>query len=227
MKGKTYMKCSKCGNEIEEGAAFCKYCGNPITNVKESMDTVLHSKTTTNFKLSDYKKYIIGIAVVLIIFLLGKKIFGGASMPGGFSSIEEFVESYISAMESRNENDYLACFPEDLRGSIADGIENSYGFGDDAIHSPYRFMLASDGYLDFSYSGNEDIPQEELDFYNEKYSYKASEGKYVDVKFSHAEEGFGGTVTHSNTVRVPVVKIGKKWYALEPLEITGGWPLEY
>ena len=177
----------------------------------------------------DYKKYIIIAVAVILIIMLGKKILGGAGGAGGFSSMENVVKAYISAMESKNESDYLKCFPEDLRNDISQGIEDSYEWNEAALHSPYRFMQAEDRYLDFSYEGSEDMPQEELDFYNEKYSYKASEGKYAEIKFSHSVKDtvMGGTAIHSNRVTVPIVKMGRKWYALEPLTITGGWPLEY
>lgn len=35
------MKCSKCGNELKEGAKFCGYCGNKYRNTKWSVEFLL------------------------------------------------------------------------------------------------------------------------------------------------------------------------------------------
>lgn len=214
------MFCQKCGNEIKEDMLFCPKCGNQITGSK-TMSNSVAGKTVSKFNLMDYKKYIIIAIAIVLVIVLGKKILGGLGSDGGYSSFEEAAEAYISAMESKDAEGFIKCFPKDLRENVSKGIEASYG------HSPYRFMEAEDGYLNYSYQGCKDMSQEELDLYNEKYSYKAKEGKYVEIKFSHSEPFMGGTATHSNSVTVPIVKIGRKWYALEPEDITGGWPLEY
>lgn len=222
------MICPKCGNEIKEGMVFCSKCGNQITGNKGANSNIKEN-AASEIDLLEYKKYIIIAVAAVLIIVLGKMILGGSGGAGGFSSFEDVIKAYISAMESRNEDDFLKCFPEDIRENVSKGIKASYEYGEDASHSPYRFMQAEDGYLDFQYMSDEEMSQDELDFYNEKYSYKASEGKYAEIKFSHSAEDtvMGGTAIHSNSVTVPVVKMGRKWYALEPQNIIGGWPLEY
>ncbi|MCR5236293.1 MAG: zinc ribbon domain-containing protein [Lachnospiraceae bacterium] len=220
------MICPKCGNEIKEGMAFCSKCGNPV-KAAGNQNSIGTGQVNNGFNITKYKKYIVIAIAVIIIIVVGKKLMGGTSVSGGFSSLEDAVNAYISAMEDRNVEEFLNCFPKDLREDISKGIDASYFDNGDTIHSPYKFMQAEDGYLEYSFVGSKDMSQEELDSYNNKYNYNAKEGKFVEIKFSHSFESMGGIVKRSNTVTVPIVKIGKKWYALEPADITGGWPLEY
>lgn len=211
---------------------FCKYCGSQIkTGAVQNTGNVSYASPAA----AGRRKYLIvaaAVVAVAVVVILGIKFFGGPS--GGFSSYEDVVKAYVSAMENKNEEEYLKCFSEALRDGITKDIEQQaeyesagtvggdiYGAG----HSPYRFLFIPDD-LEYSYSDKQDISEDQLDFYNDKYSMKADEGITATIKFSRSFESMGGTVTRSNTVDVPIVREGRKWFALEPLEISGGWPTE-
>ena len=54
------MKCSKCGNQIEENAKFCKNCGNEVVTKKSNNNII---------------KILVIIASVVLLFILGFLVF--------------------------------------------------------------------------------------------------------------------------------------------------------
>ncbi len=97
MLGGEFMFCAKCGNQMEEGALFCKQCGAKLTG-ESNVDRVENNPppppnsippevSVNSSKEQLYKKIIIpiaaGIIVLIIVLILG--------LNGKFTSGDKYV----------------------------------------------------------------------------------------------------------------------------------------
>ena len=226
------MFCPKCGNEIAEGTMFCKQCGYMVSGEKPQK-TVISPESLKKVS-RDYKKIIIGVVAVIAVVVIAKMLMGGS---GGFSSYESVVRAYISAMENKNESEYLKCFSKNMQQDIKEGIEYQMSLEEEggvitkgelpegwyAHHSPYRFLYPGNNYdMEYAIEDIEEIPSKDIEGYNEKHGYKAKNGYYVSIKLW---ENVSGPLTRPSHIKLPVGKIGSKWYVLEPQEIH--WPSDF
>ena len=86
------MFCRKCGGEITDGAAFCKYCGESI--VKNKTEIIIASH-----KNSENRKYrLIGIMAVVLVVLgilgVGLKVAG--------NGYERVIKKYIKSIQNQD-----------------------------------------------------------------------------------------------------------------------------
>lgn len=62
------MFCSKCGAENEEGASFCKKCGN---NLQEKINTPIKNENDKSIRRSKGKKMWLLLVVIIVLLILG------------------------------------------------------------------------------------------------------------------------------------------------------------
>ncbi len=51
------MKCTNCGNEIDDGAVFCTKCGNRINEIKEETNNIYSNNVQASITFLRKKKY--------------------------------------------------------------------------------------------------------------------------------------------------------------------------
>ena len=68
------MRCSNCGNEIEEGKKFCTKCGRKAKNEIEEGKNTINNKETITIK---FNHLVIGIIVTIIVLacIIGASIY--------------------------------------------------------------------------------------------------------------------------------------------------------
>ena len=49
------MKCKKCGNELEEGAAFCQSCGSKVEDAEKTSEPAAEADKTVEAKVEETK----------------------------------------------------------------------------------------------------------------------------------------------------------------------------
>lgn len=67
MKGTATMNCPKCGKELDQDAAFCKYCGTKVITSNEPEGTKSVKRKT---RLSTVVAFLLGAALVVVGFYL-------------------------------------------------------------------------------------------------------------------------------------------------------------
>ncbi len=220
------MLCSKCGKELEEGAMFCKYCGNLVSKEDGGNAGAGTSGRVPANAPQGSRKYLIPIlcVAVVLIFIVGRKALSEISANGnGFSTYDDAVRALVSAMEHRDEEEYLQCFPKAVRGKISSEIADQAARENRRyISSPYQFLFVEPGYaMNYSILSSGAIAVNEIDAYNSKTGCHVTEGKYVSINVSHSD----GNYSYGKPIKAFVGKIGKKWYILEPAIAEKGWPI--
>lgn len=129
------MFCTKCGNEIKDGAMFCTKCGNQIGSGNAPMSENLQG--TARVKKKDYRKIImvatILACVILVVILAINKRFPNKAVENdnnqsistderissdkntGYDSIEAAVDALFSAAYNKDLDAVVECFPKELK----------------------------------------------------------------------------------------------------------------
>ena len=222
------MFCPKCGNQVQDGAAFCSQCGFRFSEGKANLSSQSDIRKIQEYIVNNKKTIGIAFAALIIVLIIIKVLSGGGnSQSGGFSSYEKAAEGFIAAMEAQDKQQYLECFPKEMRANISEGIERQLALeqtgGNRDFDSPYRFFLVTDENISYTVLNYEDMDQDDIELYNDKYGYKAKEGQTVNMEMSVSYPFMGGTATRSSNFSIPVGKIGKKWFVLEPSSIRWVW----
>lgn len=95
------MKCPKCNAENNEGAKFCKKCGNPLENKVVTHENMVNSMKEE--KKSDNSKIIIVALIVVVVVLAGAFIYLQGFGNGSHS--QESSPSQSGASDSASQTD--------------------------------------------------------------------------------------------------------------------------
>ncbi|MDD6571854.1 MAG: zinc-ribbon domain-containing protein [Thermoflexaceae bacterium] len=133
------MFCTKCGNEIIEGAKFCTKCGNPIGDGNAPISEKL--KGTAEVGEKDYRKIImlvtILVCVLLVTILAINKLVSNETVENvdnqsistdekkpsdikseGYNSVEAAVDALFSAAYNKDLDAVVDCFPKELNSYV-------------------------------------------------------------------------------------------------------------
>ncbi len=211
------MFCGKCGANNPDGASFCKECGTPLASPAASEAEPVSGAAGVNAipsnQTKNYKK--IGITVVVlaalaVIFLLSS-IFGGGNGGSGAKSGEEAALRYANAMLEPDSREMYRLLPEGVKGNIT---EETYDRIDEITISHLRWIEKFDEY-EWEYSCEvtkvTDVSESRLKDIQklyQKYKVKVTAAQEAQVMLTIIV----GNRTITETITIPVIKIGSDWY---------------
>ena len=117
------MFCPKCGKEVENGAKFCNWCGNPLPlsddgSAQNYNNQNTYSEAQAAAKPAPNKKgLLIGICcaaaavVIILIVVLGGAIGGRGGLIGkwrlNYDSVIDVASEYLGGLENFIDTDYI------------------------------------------------------------------------------------------------------------------------
>ena len=117
------MFCPKCGKEVENGAKFCNWCGNPLPlsddgSAQNYNTQNMYSEAQAAAKPAPNKKgLLIGICcaaaavVIILIVVLGGAIGGRGGLIGkwrlNYDSVIDVASEYLGGLENFIDTDYI------------------------------------------------------------------------------------------------------------------------
>lgn len=100
------MFCQKCGNAIQNGEKFCRFCGNPVIQNAQTPTPFINTPPSPAIKKTANKKYIIpsiiGAVVIVAVLVLGIIYFAENSFENN-DSTGDYIDDMLSPTESNNE----------------------------------------------------------------------------------------------------------------------------
>lgn len=211
------MFCGKCGANNPDGASFCKECGTPLaspaTSKAEPVSEAAEVNAIPSNQIKNYK--IIGITVVvlaaLVVIFLLSSIFGGGSGGSGAKSGEEAALRYANAMLEPDSREMYRLIPEGVKGNIA---EEMYDRIEEIEIAHLRWIEKIDEY-EWKYSCEvtkaTDVSESRLKDIQklyQKYKIKVTAAQETQVMLTI----IAGNRTITETITIPVIKIGSDWY---------------
>lgn len=219
------MFCPKCGKEIAQDAMFCKHCGHYVSGTgnggNRMTGTVPQRHSPADYKglLRKYGKYLIAVAGLIIVIILGKSLLSCSSG----DSYKGIVDKYMNAMKSCDVQGVLACLPEsEQRNSNTVDLVTRELIGGSGqtgiIDSPYE--------VKYQIGSTEKMTEADMEFYSRN-GEEVVDGYYITVTVSQSLDGItiegeavGGAIKRSKDYTLLVGKIGRKWYVLRYMEFT-------
>ena len=224
------MFCPKCGEQIPEGAKFCKACGEKIAK----KDTPVSAKQNVSSEKGAINKkavlfgaaaLIAVVAVVLIVIVIIKSSGSATAVTnakkGGFASYEAVVDAYLTSAFNRDAEAVIHCFPEEMQPDIIK-LYNDYRSGIYTTDSCwFSFInIYSENQYSYEINGPAELEQSEINELQTKYGIQVDEGYAVDTLVSVTvyenlpDIGISGYNTETPRISVKVGKIGKSWYLI-------------
>lgn len=227
------MYCRKCGKEINDTAAFCRYCGEKVENQGSPADKEIKEekywKNGPGREKSNKKKMpqiMLGVVAVIVVIVLVVSVFGKKS--GAKNSAENVaVASEKYKLEQNIDKYYELLAPpyENYMAGSGGWYQNAEEFKQSLLEwdEDYRNEMINRCGEDFkvNYSVEKTISYDEEEL-NAVQSYLARDYDYegdeieaaavVDVRI----EGSGSKGEVDWTHEISCVKIGGKWYIHRP-----------
>lgn len=221
------MFCGNCGTKNEDHAMFCQNCGarldggvnqnsspNQQWQQQQSVQpdsnfayqsTISAPVVTPQKKTGKLKIVVPAVAVVVVVFLLFS-LFGGR---GGY---KKAVENLIEGSLNRDAKKILSVIPDAYMDyAEIDKKEAISDIQDELDDMDIYDLLGDNVDIDYKIGDAEDVKGDDLQDIKDdckEYGVKVSAAKSVDVKIT-VKTDLG---TDSQTVSVPVIKVGRKWY---------------
>ena len=164
--GSENMKCPKCGADNNDGAKFCKSCGEQL----------LTDKIITHEKKSDNKKLIIAAIAIVVIVLAGITLYA----TGAFGVPLENKDFEYFKMDVPAGSDFQI-----VTGAAKDNEHMALGYDNEGEHADVATKIAFGKGIDEAFKGI--TPDEESD--NMKI-YKRAEGGDYNGLLYEADDGF-------------------------------------
>lgn len=206
------MFCGKCGAENADNAQFCKGCGAKLNEgqTPKSMIAVTVDGKNKNRKIG----MIAAAAGVVIVIALLVNLFGGRSYK---KTVNKFMDATFNAdaktiMELVPDKiiDYAleeAGYDDDELDDLIDEMNET---SEDLIESLERYY-GEDWSFSYEILDVENLTDRKLNSVKDDYEengVKVSAAKTVEVEFTIK----GDDTDISNSVEVPVIKVGRSWY---------------
>lgn len=221
------MFCGNCGTKNEDHAMFCQNCGARLDGgggnqnlnqnqqwqeqpVQPDSNFVYQNEVsapivTPQKKTGKLKIIVPAAAVVVVVFLL-------FSLLGGRGGYKKVVENLIEGSLNQDAEKILSVIPDAYMDyADVDKKEAISEIQDELDDMDIYDLLGDNVDIDYKIGDAEDIKGDDLKDIKEdceEYGVKVSAAKSVDVKFT-VKTDLG---TDSQTVSVPVIKVGRKWY---------------
>ena len=212
------MFCGKCGAKNSDEALFCKMCGAPMNSVPKAAN--VSASVPFDSDRTNKKNRIIGIAVVAalaVIVLVGAlALFGGREYQ---STATQFVEASLHADAKALVKlipDEVLDFALDELGYDRDDMKYALEEISEELESAIDELdsyLGDDWDISYQTLGAKDISGQDLrdlkkDYRNADMDLDISGAKKVTIKMTVKADD----LESSNTVEIPVIKIGRSWY---------------
>lgn len=214
------MYCGKCGAKNESGAVFCRSCGAPLraaqtSSPSQSVDVKV--KSSSRQSAAQHKKIgIIAVAAVAIAL-----VFAVFSLFGGRSD-KATAEQFFDAVLAQDENALMDLVPKNVLTTVMD----ERGYDKARLQSEFRSISSEimtellpqnlfGNQLDFSYKAirSDDTDPDDLSDVQENYKeyrVNVSDAREVQVELTLRIDSLD--LEESDTVTVPVIKVGGTWY---------------
>ncbi len=233
------MFCGNCGTKNEDHAMFCQNCGarldgggnqnlnqnqqwqeqpiQPGSNFayQSEISAPISAPVATPQKKAGKLKIVVpAVAVVVVVFLL-------FSLLGGRGGYKKAVENLIEGSLNRDAKKILSVIPDAYMDyAEIDKKEAISDIQDELDDMDIYDLLGDNVDIDYKIGDAEDVEGDDLQDIKDdckEYGVKVSAAKSVDVKFT-VKTDLG---TNSQTVSIPVIKVGRKWYV--NVDELSGW----
>lgn len=200
------MICNNCGNQIEDGVGFCRFCGaSTVTQSQPTMEraaTGEYTAATPDIGGTSYQKMpkkkknlkwlIPVIAVVVVIGVLAAIFIPKLVKGSKHKSPKKVVEAFIEGLEKGDMDKVVDCYHPSQRKAI-DGDESEMQAGM-MLMQMFSFSIG-----DVEYYSDEDVAE-----INEEYGTDFEAVCEVEMKLSYMGESQGNPTY--------TVKDDGKWY---------------
>lgn len=211
------MFCGKCGTNNPENVKFCSNCGAQLANPGAPAPTPAPASAAApaaKAAKSSAKTYtMVGIGIVaiaaVILLVLISSFFGR----GYKSTVKKYIKAaysgdgkaIVSLIPKKAVKDYLK--QKDCKKSdLIDDIDYELKYMLNNIGKSWTYTYKIDEVEDYD---KDDLKELKKD-YKEDYGIRIKDAKYVSVKISITLKDYN--YDYTDTVGVPVVKIGSSWY---------------
>ncbi len=109
------MFCNKCGNQVDDGSAFCPGCGEKFNT---NANPAVGASSGSPAKKPNLIPILIGIIAVVLVVFLGSAVLGG----GDKGKIKKTIASFEKAMRNLDEKAISKCMAKNSTSDIASGL---------------------------------------------------------------------------------------------------------
>ena len=197
--------CSKCGNELKEGARFCSVCGNPVKQVQSAQSEAAAGTSEEREVVSSNKNlWLLAIPAALLVILL--VIFGIKAVlsPAYLKPVKYMEKAFnkqdIDLMKKAVPDEYAAWMTDDI--------------------VDYMFDLDSDYKITIKVTDKEKIAKKDLeetlidDYYVlDSIAEDAKAGYILEAEATLKQDGEKDT----QDITLVVVKVDGKWVIVSGL----------
>lgn len=200
------MFCGKCGKEISDGSAFCKYCGTVVGN--------RDNKNNKNKTIGIVTTIVIAVIAVGIVTTIYGKVFG--------TGYKHVIKQYLKAIQNEDAELLYELYPDYCNKYMLnswDSDRDDYNeFLEEKLSSDRAYFeqkLGEKFSLDYEINEAKKLTSKELenkqDMLREEYDckdLKLQEAYYVDYKIIAKS----GDKSKWRGMKQSFVKIDSKWY---------------
>lgn len=206
------MFCGKCGAKNEDGASFCKECGESLTPAKP----VPAGGAVATAKDSGKKNKFIGMAAMAVAVVVVLMLFSSLLSSGGAKTADEVALRYTDAMFKPDVKAMLKLIHKDvkkpvdkkvLKEIIADTEESviqQKELLDKYLGEGWTYSCKVADHYERRNTRLENIQKS----YETHYGLKVEEAQEVEVKVTISY----GKSEESQRIYVDVIRIGNAWY---------------
>ena len=203
------MFCRNCGAQNKDGAAFCQSCGAPL-NGEEAGSAVSSIprpvKGNNILLLGGAAAAVVIVIIVALVMLLGGR------------SEKNVVKGLINGITKGNAKSIVSLIPDKVIDEVCDEQDMTKKELTNELDDMLDDMLEmiNDEYdkwsITYKILDTDDYSKKELrnlsETYEDEFDIKVKDAKELTVKLTVKADGD----TDSNTIKVPVIKVGKSWY---------------
>lgn len=215
------MFCGNCGNQIEEGAAFCPICGGKLesaedTNVNNNFDNNTYAVQVDNAENKKYKMVgVVSVAVVaVLVVIFACVLFGGRGY-------KKTVKEYIEATFEMDGKAMLDLLPEDVIDYVReeedmtkkemieefdDMLEESLEWIELYVGDDLSYLYEIVDVDDYSKRKVNELIEEISDELDIDINVKAAKTVTVEIAVEGEDDDY------EYEMDICVVKIGRSWY---------------
>lgn len=247
MKGTIIMKiCKSCGKEYK--GDYCEHCGygNPnlkttaaekykkiqkplrhMTDEEKEEYYKTHKKKAQKMKNTAPKKAVkitVGIVCVLIVAALVLFVLYKRGYIFNSEEKETVAARYFQSISDRNFEDYLSCFPPEIKAAYEQSAKENNLNDDnalDTLYSDYNETYGDDFKIIPKFGKATAVEKEFINDYEK--NYKKLYGEDIDVSEAYiiyATATINGSVSSKNDVyyEIYTAKVGGRWYVVNVTE---------
>ncbi|MCI8496174.1 MAG: zinc ribbon domain-containing protein [Lachnospiraceae bacterium] len=206
------MFCGKCGEKNGENSIVCARCGARLGFVRATKGGM---SATIKQNHKKRKVGIIAVAVVVVIAIIAVFTFLGGR------SYKETIDKYVNSQFDADAEKMFELIPKEVidygleeEGYDKDEFQEMIDDAEEGIQEQFDYIdeyFGKDWKMSYKILNAEDIAGKDLRDLKEnykEYGVKVSAAKTVEIQYTIK----GGENESSNSMDVPVIKVGRSWY---------------